>query len=90
MLAHLEKGKGMRPNNHDKFFHACAFIIRLNNPIYAGIIGLFRLDNKKEKSFFKEICRDYLRMCTFCCIFVPDLRNTMVLFIYFLLNKTSI
>ena len=73
MLAHLEKGKG----------------INLNNPIYAGIIGFFRLDNKKENLFFKEICRDYLRMCSFCCIFVPDLRNTMVLFIYFLLNKTS-
>jgi hypothetical protein len=38
MLAHLEKGKG----------------INLNNPIYAGIIGFFRLDNKKENLFLKK------------------------------------
>ena len=74
-LAHLEKGKGYWLSNHDKSFHACAFIIRLHNPIYASIIVFFRLDNKKEKSFFKEICRDYLRMCSFCCIFVADLRR---------------
>ena len=48
----LRKRKGCRLRNHDHFFHACAFIIRQNNPIYASIIGLFRLDNKKEKSFF--------------------------------------
>jgi hypothetical protein len=48
----LRKRKGCRLRNHDYFFHACAFIIRQNNPFYASIIGLFSLDNKKEKSFF--------------------------------------
>ncbi|MEE0860522.1 MAG: hypothetical protein UIC49_03585, partial [Paludibacteraceae bacterium] len=56
----------------DYFFHACAFIIRQNNPIYARIIGFFRIDNKKEYSFFEEICRDFLRMCNFCCIFAAE------------------
>ena len=39
-------------SNHYYFFHARAFIIRQNNPIYASTIGLFFLNNKKEKSFF--------------------------------------
>jgi hypothetical protein len=39
---------------------------------YASIIGFFRLDNKKESSFFEEICRDFLRMCNFCCIFAAE------------------
>ena len=39
---------------------------------YASIIGLFSLDNKKENSFFEEICRDFLRMCSFCCKFAGD------------------
>ena len=68
----LRKKKGCRLRNHDYFFHACAFIIRQNNPIYASIIGLFSLDNKKEKSFFEEIVVIFLHMCNFCSTFVPD------------------
>jgi hypothetical protein len=68
----LRKRNGCRLRNHDYFFHACAFIIRLNHPIYASTIVLFSLDNKKEILFFEEIVVIYLHMCIFCCKFVPD------------------
>ena len=55
--------------NHDNSFHACAFIICLNHPIYASTIVLFSLDNKKEFFFFEEIVVIYLHMCIFCCKF---------------------
>ena len=51
-------------------------------PIYTGIIGLFRLDNKKENSFFEEICRDFLRMCNFCCIFAAEREKERIQYEY--------
>ena len=65
------KKKGCWLNNHDYFFRACAFIIRQNNPIHASIMVLFRLDNKKECSFFEEIV---VIICV-CAIFIVSLQR---------------
>ena len=41
--------------NRDNSFYACAFIIRLNNPISCEHNRLISPYNKKERSFFEEI-----------------------------------
>ena len=60
--------------NHDNSFHACAFIIRQNNPIYASIMVLFHIDNKKECSFFEEI----VVISCVCAFFVVNLQPILI------------
>ena len=63
-----ENSKGGWLRNHDNSFHACAFIIRQNNPIYASIIVLFRLIIKKRIFFFEE---NVVISCTYDYFVVP-------------------
>ena len=72
------KKEGYWLNNHDNSFYACAFIIRLNNPILCEHNRLFSPYNKKECSFFEEIV-------AFSCIcekFVVPLHSLSIREIY--------
>ena len=69
---------GAYANNHDNSFYACAFIIRLNNPISCEHNRLISPYNKKECSFFEEIV-------AFSCIcekFVVPLHSLSIRKIY--------